>query len=196
MGKRISGWDIINVQDDFNYHANLYSQNKHEYRTPTSGGVPLGSGLNTLSHFPFTNAMNLERVTWNECSNFDNADCKTPMGFTLVEVEIAEGVTIDIYNLHTDAGVTNADQKARAANLQQLSDYMTENSGGNAEIVMGDTNTRYTRELDTIASLYRSRISQMPGSSMFVVEYLPKRVPTLSRVKQLTSPTSARSWTR
>nr|KAE8924957.1 hypothetical protein PF009_g24818 [Phytophthora fragariae] len=74
----------------------------------------------------------------------------TPKGFTLVEVQLADGVTIDIYNLHTNAGATDADQKARASNLQQLSDFMTENSAGNAVVVMGDTNTRYTRELDTI----------------------------------------------
>ncbi|GMF38933.1 unnamed protein product [Phytophthora lilii] len=150
MGKRIGDWGVVNVQEDFNYHAGLYSQNSHEYRTPTSGGVPFGSGLNTLSHLPFTNITSLDRIKWNECSNFDSADCMTPKGFTLVEVQLAEGVTIDIYNLHTDAGVTDADQKARASNLQQLSDYMSENSADNAVIVMGDTNTRYTRELDTI----------------------------------------------
>ncbi|KAG6609035.1 Phospholipase D gamma 3 [Phytophthora cinnamomi] len=150
MGNRISNWDIVNVQEDFNYHAKLYSRNKHEYRTPTSGGVPIGSGLNTLSNFPFTNVTGVDRVTWNECSNYDNADCMTPKGFTLVEVQLADGVTIDIYNLHTDAGVTDADKKARASNLQQLSDFMTENSADNAVVVLGDTNTRYTREQDTI----------------------------------------------
>ncbi|KAG6966157.1 hypothetical protein JG688_00006880 [Phytophthora aleatoria] len=150
MGKRIGDWDIVNVQEDFNYHAKLYSENKHEHRTPTSGGVPFGSGLNTLSHLPFTSITNLQRVKWNECSNFDNADCMTPKGFTLVEVQLADGVTIDIYNLHTDAGVTDADQKARASNLQQLSNFMTETSADNAVIVFGDTNTRYTRERDTI----------------------------------------------
>ncbi|KAF4316377.1 hypothetical protein JM18_008516 [Phytophthora kernoviae] len=150
MGKRISDWDIVNVQEDFNYHAALYSENKHEHRTPTSGGVPFGSGLNTLSHYPFTNITDLERTKWNDCSNYDNADCMTPKGFTFVEVQLADGVTIDIYNLHTDAGVTDADQKARASNLAQVSDFITANSADNAVIVMGDTNTRYTRELDTI----------------------------------------------
>ncbi|KAH7469235.1 hypothetical protein PRIC2_013677 [Phytophthora ramorum] len=150
MGKRIGDWDIVNVQEDFNYHAKLYSENKHEYRTSTSGGVPFGSGLNTLSHLPFTNITNLERIKWDECSNFDNADCMTPKGFTMVEIQLADGVTIDVYNLHTDAGVTDADQKARASNLAQVSDFITANSADNAVIVMGDTNTRYTRELDTI----------------------------------------------
>ncbi|OWZ24263.1 Endonuclease [Phytophthora megakarya] len=150
MGKRIGGWDIVNVQEDFNYHAALYSQNSHEYRTPTSGGVPFGSGLNTLSHLPFSSMNGLERVKWKECSNFESADCMTPKGFTFVEVILADGVSIDVYNVHTDAGSKEADLKARASNLAQLGDYISDRSAGNAVIVMGDTNTRYTREHDTI----------------------------------------------
>ncbi|KAI9905953.1 hypothetical protein PsorP6_014169 [Peronosclerospora sorghi] len=153
MGKRIAKWDIVNVQEDFNYHAELYSKNKHEYRTETSGGVPFGSGLNSLSTFPFTNTTAIERTTWTECSNFEGMDCLTPKGFTLVEVEVAEGVTLDVYNLHADAGVSDADQSARASNLKQLSDYITTHSANRAVLVMGDTNTRYTRARDTIRDL-------------------------------------------
>ncbi|OWY91778.1 hypothetical protein PHMEG_00039504 [Phytophthora megakarya] len=149
MGKRISDWDIANVQEDFNYHAHLYKGSKQKYRTPTSGGVPFGSGLNTLSNLPFS-TLGIDRVKWSECSNDESADCMTPKGFTLQPIQLADGAIIDVYNLHADAGTSDNDQKARASNLKQLGDYITENSAGNAVIVMGDTNTRYTRELDTI----------------------------------------------
>jgi len=62
------GIDLIHVQEDFNYHATLYENDKHPYRTPTSGGVPIGSGLNSLSNFPYSD---FERVKWNECSTFE-----------------------------------------------------------------------------------------------------------------------------
>ncbi|KAE9035815.1 hypothetical protein PR002_g7367 [Phytophthora rubi] len=150
IGKRISNWDVVNVQEDFNYHAYIYSENKHLYRTATSGGVPLGDGLNTLSNFSFSNITDLTRTKWEDCSTFDGADCLTPKGFTFVEIQLADGVTFDLYNLHADAGVTDADEAARAANLAQLSEYITANSAGNAVVVMGDTNTRYTRADDTI----------------------------------------------
>jgi hypothetical protein len=40
---------------------------------------------------------------------------------------------------------SNADDvKARSANLQQLADYIKVNSVGNAVLVFGDTNARYT----------------------------------------------------
>lgn len=57
--------DIIHVQEDFNYHATLYANDDHPYRTATSGGVPFGSGLNTLSNFP---NVDFERTKWNVCS--------------------------------------------------------------------------------------------------------------------------------
>lgn len=41
------------------------------------------------------------------------------------------------------------DHTARNANLQQVADYISTWSKGNAVIVMGDTNTRYTRTADT-----------------------------------------------
>ncbi|KAG7378589.1 hypothetical protein PHYPSEUDO_009897 [Phytophthora pseudosyringae] len=150
MGKRISDWDIVNVQEDFNYHAYLYKQNTQKFRTATSGGVPFGSGLNTLSNIPFS-TLGLDRIKWSECSNDESADCMTPKGFTVQAVQLADGAVIDVYNLHADAGTSDADQKARASNLKQLGDYITANSAGNAVVVMGDTNTRYTRKLDTIA---------------------------------------------
>ena len=60
--------DLIHVQEDFNYHATLYANDNHTYRTATSGGVPIGSGLNSLSNFPYTD---FERVKWDECSTFE-----------------------------------------------------------------------------------------------------------------------------
>ncbi|OWZ03413.1 Endonuclease [Phytophthora megakarya] len=150
IGKRISSWDVVNVQEDFNYHAYIYSENTHPYRTATSGGIPFGDGLNTLSNFAFNNITDLTRTKWSTCSTFDGADCLTPKGFTFLEIQLADGVTFDLYNLHADAGVTATDEVARAANLAQLSAYITANSADNAVIVMGDTNTRYTRSDDTI----------------------------------------------
>ncbi|KAK1913404.1 hypothetical protein P3342_005340 [Pyrenophora teres f. teres] len=136
---------LIHVQEDFNFHATLYANDKHPVRTPTSGGVPFGSGLNSLSNFEYTG---FQRIKWNTCSTFDSADCLTPKGFTFMRVKIAEGVVIDAYNLHADAGTTDADNKARASNLRQVSDYIKANSIGNAVLVFGDSNSRYTRTDD------------------------------------------------
>ncbi|MFC5744568.1 endonuclease [Actinomadura rugatobispora] len=147
IGERVNAYDVVNVQEDFNYHADLYSTDRHPHRTPTSGGVLFGSGLNTMSDHPFTG---LTRVKWTSCNGFD---CLTPKGFTLKRLRLAEGAVIDLYNVHANAGSTNADLAARRANITQLASYITAHSAGNAVIVAGDTNTRYTRAGDNIRDL-------------------------------------------
>jgi len=147
IGSRLGSYDIVHVQEDFNYHAALYAADDHPHRTATSGGVPFGDGLNTLSDLPFED---FERVKWDDCAS-GSGDCLTPKGFTFMRARLAEGVWVDLYNLHTDAGSETADIAARSKNLAQVSAFMAEHSAGNAVIVYGDTNTRYTRTGDGIA---------------------------------------------
>ncbi|MFE7648001.1 jacalin-like lectin [Streptomyces phaeoluteigriseus] len=147
ISPRLAAYDLVNVQEDFNYHAALYAGDNHPHRTPTSGGVPFGDGMNTLSDYAFED---FERVRWNACTG---TNCLTPKGFSLARVRLAEGVFLDLYNVHTNADSTDDALAARRANIQQLSDFIRANSSGNAVIVMGDTNTRYTRAGDNIRTL-------------------------------------------
>ncbi|MER5516903.1 jacalin-like lectin [Streptomyces sp. NPDC002763] len=149
IGRRIAPYDIVNVQEDFNYHAYLYSTDTHPYRTATSGGAGIGSGLNTVSDYAW-DGDDFERVGWNSCQ-LDSGDCLTPKGFTFMRERLAEGVYVDFYNLHTNAGTNDGDEASRADNLSQLTSFISTHSAGNAVVVMGDTNTRYTRTADTIA---------------------------------------------
>lgn len=132
---------------DFNYHAYIYATDDHPYRTATSGGAVVGSGLNTLSNFDW---IDFSRTKWATCSDASGSDCLTPKGFTFMRTIISEGVYIDFYNLHADAGTEAGDEVARAANLEQVAAYINTWSIGNAVLVYGDTNSRYTRSLDNI----------------------------------------------
>ncbi|MFI8237817.1 jacalin-like lectin [Streptomyces sp. NPDC085866] len=147
ISPRLAGYDIVNVQEDFNYHAALYAGDNHPYRTATSGGAGIGDGLNTLSKYPFED---FERVKWNDCTG---TNCLTPKGFTLARLRLAEGAFVDLYNLHPNADDTDDALAARRANIAQVSAFIKANSAGNAVIVMGDTNTRYTRAGDNIRTL-------------------------------------------
>ncbi|MGW7402900.1 jacalin-like lectin [Streptomyces sp. NPDC054833] len=149
IGRRIAPYDIVNVQEDFNYHAYLYSTDAHPYRTATSGGAGIGSGLNTVSDYAW-DGDDFERVKWNSCQ-LDSGDCLTPKGFSFMRERLAEGVYVDFYNLHTNAGTNDGDLASRADNLNQITSFIQSHSAGNAVVVMGDTNTRYTRTGDTIA---------------------------------------------
>jgi endonuclease/exonuclease/phosphatase family metal-dependent hydrolase len=181
IGQRLGPYDLVHVEEDFNYHAALYAADTHPYRTPTSGGAGIGSGLNTLSSLPY-DTDDFERVHWNSCQ-LDSGDCLTPKGFTFMRVRLAEGVYVDVYNLHTNAGTNDGDEASRASNLAQLTAFIRAHSAGNAVIVMGDTNTRYTRAADTIAGfaadngltdawvkLVRGGAAPAPGSPALVCD--------------------------
>ncbi|KAH7031470.1 Endonuclease/exonuclease/phosphatase [Microdochium trichocladiopsis] len=142
-------YDIIHVQEDFAYHAYIYATDDHPYRTPTTGTVPWGSGLNSLLNFPYTT---LNRVKWDKC-DLNEADCLTPKGFTMMRTQIASGVEVDLYNLHADAGGNSGDFAARSAGIDQILVYINANSAGRAVIIAGDTNDRYTNSGRSITKL-------------------------------------------
>jgi hypothetical protein len=150
IGQKTTGYDIVNVQEDFNYHAALYSNDTHPYRTATSGGAGIGSGLNTMSNFPFSD--DIDRVTWNT-RNSSDGNSLTPKGFTWLRVRLAEGVYVDVYNIHTCAGDGTESLAARQDNISQIISYIQTNSAGNAVLIFGDTNCRYTRTGDNIRSI-------------------------------------------
>ncbi|SEL86272.1 jacalin-like lectin [Paenibacillus sp. OK003] len=152
ISPKLNDYDIVNVQEDFNYHQDLISQVTLSYLTKTSGVAGFGSGLNSLSRYAFRD---LKRITWDKRSGiFDNgSDELTPKGFTAATYEIAPQVKVDVYNLHADAGSDDKSLEARRDNIKQLSNYIKEHSDGNAVIVFGDTNTRYTRAADNIELL-------------------------------------------
>ncbi|MFJ9244790.1 jacalin-like lectin [Streptomyces sp. NPDC101776] len=194
IGQRIAPYDIVNVEEDFNYHAYLYAgDTAHPYRTPTSGGAGIGSGLNTLSKLPY-DTDDFERVHWNSCQ-LDSGDCLTPKGFTFMRERLAEGVYVDFYNLHTNAGTNDGDEASRADNLSQLTSFIQSHSAGNAVVVMGDTNTRYTRSADTIAEfgaangltdawvkLIRGGVAPVKGSDALVCDQTGTTVPNTCEV--------------
>ncbi|KAI5814925.1 Endonuclease/exonuclease/phosphatase [Pyronema omphalodes] len=144
ISQRIGNFSIVHVQEDFAYHDALLFSDRHPFRTTTSGNVPIGSGLNTLSNYPWTD---LKRETWKACW-FGSGDCLTPKGFTAMRMQLAPGVNIDFYNLHAEAGDTDLDFAARQIGFQQLSNFISSYSSGNAIVLAGDTNTRYTSAKD------------------------------------------------
>src|SRR5215510_15500922 len=101
---KVKRYTLVNVQEDFNYHAALYDTcDDHTYRSATSGGMGIGDGLNTLSYLPY---MDWERHAWSNCNG---VDCLTPKGFTHARVRLAEGTYVSLYNLHTQAQTEAAD---------------------------------------------------------------------------------------
>lgn len=153
LGRRLneSGYDIICVQEDFQWHDFLSSQmTNYKYKSSTSGGVPEGDGLNIFSKYPF---YNVDRVAWNVAYGVLTAGCDelTPKGFMKVTVDI-DGVLVDLYNLHVDAYGSDEDCLTKKQQFIQLSDYMNENSKGRPIIITGDYNV--TLHSDDLSEFY------------------------------------------
>lgn len=147
IGKLINEVDVVHVQEDFNYHDSLLKYNTHPFVTPHIGGMTYGDGLSTFSNFPVSG---LERVEWTDCEGFD---CYTPKGFSYSRIEVTDGAFVDFYNVHCNAS-TNAEALiARQKNIRQLCNFVKERSAGNAVVLMGDFNCRYTRSGDSIRNV-------------------------------------------
>jgi hypothetical protein len=142
--------------DFIHYHDRLRAQATHQYRSARHPGmdgmgltperlanVEIGDGLGFLSRFPIDGNV---RQAWTGCfGGFDAsdggaADCLAIKGFSMTRMTLADGVTVDLYNLHGEAGGTATDQALQTDDFEQLGDYIETHSQGRAIILGGDTN--------------------------------------------------------
>ena len=132
--------DIIAVQEDFNFHGILKRGIDMPYRTYHFGGIPFGDGLNLFTKMPL---YNVTRVAWEEAYGIFDAgsDELTPKGFLCSSIALADGVYVDVYDLHADAYGAPPNAAARVAQYKQLLKFVADYSAGHAVIITGDTNT-------------------------------------------------------
>jgi Endonuclease/Exonuclease/phosphatase family len=168
----LNAYDLVLVQESWInpdppipglevFHEVLVSQVTHPYLSepapPPLGSDPrrpaalVSDGLNRMSRFPFGE---LTRVMWDNCfggadtSDGGAADCLSQKGFSVATTAIAPGVEVDVYNLHAEAGNTPLDQQYRAADFEQLAEFIAARSGGRAVVVGGDFNLNTDRAVD------------------------------------------------
>lgn len=161
----LDAYDVVLTQEDFAnpdppiagtrvYHDVLVAGTNFPYlsapQVPPMGSNPqhphalLGDGLNFFSRFPLGP---VDRTTWEECFGVvDHAsDCLATKGFALTTIELGPGATVDVYDLHADAGSAVEDQAARESNFLQLAAFIRAHSQGHAVILGGDTNLHTDR---------------------------------------------------
>lgn len=158
----ISGPAVLALQEAFDpsYFAILtappYAFESPAPRTPTPPPAPppyVGNGLTLLSD---PGVANYAVTRWSNCfgtTTSDGGDCLAEKGFSFARITLSAGIDVDFYNLHADAGQDTSSQAARRANITQLITAINANSVGRAVIVVGDTNSYYTRDTDNIKDL-------------------------------------------
>ena len=142
ISPKLNGYDIVCVQEDWNYHSDLIAHVNHSYLSSHSGSMGIGDGLNRMSVFPFSSH---NRTAWNSCYGYtsNGNDCLTPKGYSFARHEISPGIFLDVYNVHADAGVDSGDVNARISQFQQIISSINSWSVGNAVIVAGDFNSHF-----------------------------------------------------
>ncbi len=150
------GGVVEELEADFrNYHDRLRAATTHEYATPRHPGpeaagldpatrpsLEIGDGIGILSRFPLDG---FEVRAWEGCfgsldtSDGGAADCAAMKGFRVATMDL-DGVPVDVYSLHAEAGGTEEDQSLQADNFAQLADFIASHSEGRAVILGGDTN--------------------------------------------------------
>jgi endonuclease/exonuclease/phosphatase family metal-dependent hydrolase len=145
ISARLNAFDLVLVQEDFAYHAELIADVDHPYLSEPGAGGALGDGLNRLSRTPFTGHT---REGWTACyGEVDSgSDCLTAKGMAWAVHELSPGVFVHVYNFHNDAGGGPEDLDARSQQVDQMLAAIATNSEGAALIVAGDTNMKEASE--------------------------------------------------
>ena len=154
-------YDIIGVSEDFNYHGSLMESLNDEYSSGTVRAtlsvenlpwdeiIQLNfrfdtDGLNLIWKNGTVSAANESWTQWNSMIETDGNQY-VKKGFRHYDLTLAEGCIIDVYILHMDAGGTNA-TSSRESQWQQLADAINSADLTRPKLIIGDTNSRWTRE--------------------------------------------------
>src|SRR6185369_3599933 len=139
ISPRLNAYDLVLVQESWQtpdpnplaplrvYHELLAADALHPYKS-ISAPQPLGTdprrpsailadGLNMFAQLAFD--PDLIRTMWAAC-HATAADCLAEKGFGIARTTLARGVTVDIYDLHMEAGGDPEDEAIREQGVDQL----------------------------------------------------------------------------
>ena len=154
------GYDIIGCSEDFNFHNELMSVLSSQYSCGTHRGAISGisypfdtDGLELIWKKSTCSASKENWTRWNETTSTDGNQY-IKKGFRHYDMTIGDQ-TFDLFILHMDAGDATA---SREAQWRQLAEAVNATDSSRPKLILGDTNSRWTRE--DIASNFSARLSK------------------------------------
>jgi endonuclease/exonuclease/phosphatase family metal-dependent hydrolase len=156
IGARLHEFDLALVQEDFAYADLLRKDLKLPYASRAferGERYDFGDGLSQFAKLAFSEP---ERIPWASCHGITGFyfDCLTPKGVSFTRMRLTADDSVDVYNLHMDAGGSVGDRAARKAQLEQLTRVIQARSVDRAIIVGGDFNLG-TAEADVFRAFER-----------------------------------------
>ena len=165
-------YDFIGCSEDFNYNGSLMESLNNNYwcgtirKTLSVTGLDYSDliqgkihvetdGLNLIWKFNKVSATNESWTRWWDTEATDGNQY-VEKGYRHYDMQLDGGPVIDVYILHMDAGDTNATW-SRESQWRQLSEAINSSDHSRAKLIIGDTNSRYTRE--DVISNFINRLS-------------------------------------
>lgn len=155
IGGLLDGWDAVGLQEDFDdaNHQVMVDQTAYPHTERFDAIVDeqrvYGSGLSFLSTLAVDDR---HEEHFTQCVGVidSSSDCLASKGFQMVRLSLADGLTIDVYNSHFEAGGGLDDVAARASQVDQIIAAMQTVSEGRAVLFLGDTNLHGDDPVDQI----------------------------------------------
>lgn len=160
IGEYIANSDVNfwALSEDFSFHNSLTENLGENFQVGTYRGSFTSDnynanisfdtdGLEFISKLPYSFSQE-SWTKWNKANGkfSDGFDELINKGYRHYVADLGDGVFVDFYIMHMDAETTEADNAARASQWEQLRDAILSNNSNRPIIVMGDTNSRYTRD--------------------------------------------------
>lgn len=166
-------YDIIGCSEDFNYNNALMESLWDNYNCGTiraklnASDIDYGKliqgkvrfdtdGLNLIWKKSRIQAENESWTRWDSTAATDGNDY-VKKGYRHYDVRIDNAADIDLYILHMDAGDEDKATWSREIHWRQLADAINNASHDKPKLIVGDTNSRWTRE--DIISCFMNRLS-------------------------------------
>ena len=186
-------YDFIGCSEDFNYNGSLMESLSANYscgtvrETLSASGLDLSmlingfrfdtDGLNLIWKNSKTSATNESWVQWTSLAKTDGNQY-VKKGFRHYDMQIDGGPVIDVYILHMDAGDTNATD-SRHSQWQQLAEAINNADASRPKLIIGDTNSRWTRE-DITVNFMNRLAANLTASDVWVELFRDGIYPTTS----------------
>ncbi len=148
----LAEFDVAGIQENFFYSEQLMTEVEHPHVAhfdTVDEGRTTSSGL-TIASRPAIEGS--EGEAWRLCHGIagNASDCLATKGLQWSRLRVGEApyATIDVFNLHMEAGGSDKDIEARTSDVTQLLENIAGRSEGHAVVALGDFNLRPTDDED------------------------------------------------
>lgn len=206
------GYDMVGCSEDFNYHGSLISWLQDDYSwgavraTLSISGLPWDQIFQGKFRFD-TDGLNLlwknskikaENESWTEWNSMEATDGNQYVrkGYRHYDVTLGleGGPVIDVFVLHMDAGSNEAVINSRHSQWEQLCDAVNATDPTRPKLIIGDTNSRWTRE--DIKAHFMNRLNgSLKAHDVWVELYRGGVYPTTS-MEDLTDQSNLNNYNR